>query len=433
MQNSKAFTLIEILAAIIILGVILMIAIPSVTSVSNKAKQRQIKKDSAMFKSLVEAKIASDTSIELPDGKSAYFTLKSIDANSLSGDYDERSYVEVKNCNYDLATDKYSCATMKSVLYTADGKTKAEDGRIKSEKVTLVSYLCRNSDNYWCYNTPNLSPEKEISETVEPVPETTEKVKVTFRLEDGTDYAIKEAIKGGKLTSKPTNPTKSGFEFKGWKKNGTIINLNTEYFAADTVLVASWEEVIVVASSCNKYDLIKFKNLDAGYEEFYVMNSDASNDKLVLLSKNGLMGSAGNVRQAESLGSTTFAAGTFVLKLNSTEHDNYINNYKEYLTRMGLNVLSVNSFTVDTLSYYCNGVSAVCTTKSFYCYPEATSILDFGNNVWGEYNPCSSSGYAAYMTYYKSTNEARIFVSSSSTATYAVRPVVTLKQSTVCK
>ena len=57
MKNIKGFTLVEVLATIVILGIILMLAIPSVSNLSSKAKERQITEDAKIFKALVKNKI----------------------------------------------------------------------------------------------------------------------------------------------------------------------------------------------------------------------------------------------------------------------------------------------------------------------------------------------------------------------------------------
>ena len=128
MNNRKGFTLVEVIAVVVILGVVLMIAVPSITGLSNRSKEKQITEDAKMFEELVKAKIESDTTIKISG--TAKFTLKSIEGK-LSADYDEEhSYVEVSGCGYN--NNKYSCSTYKTYLYPKSGDYGYEDGYTKN-------------------------------------------------------------------------------------------------------------------------------------------------------------------------------------------------------------------------------------------------------------------------------------------------------------
>lgn len=69
-KNKKAFTLVELLAVIVILGVIMTIAVPNVISTLDKNKKETFLKDAQNMVSAAEYKIRSDTSIEYPDAYS---------------------------------------------------------------------------------------------------------------------------------------------------------------------------------------------------------------------------------------------------------------------------------------------------------------------------------------------------------------------------
>ena len=443
-NSKKAFTLVELLAVIVILGILLLVAIPNVSKIIETSKKNSYLDATKMAVNAVMTEADLAKSGESEDevfhfNGSGYCIFNFKDLDYSSGKVDGSGYVKVT---------KKTDGTYDYQIYSTNGELHISG--VKFTDLNLEGIIDANGEYktktyYDGFESGSSCLNAETESVVAGTPATSTEVvyikewesyDVVFKDASGNILKMTKVIEGNPIPQfDPTPP--SGKVFDKWNVVSGTYNV-TEGVKGNLTLQVVWKDAGsggsssgTTSSKCPKYALLKFPNLDGGYEEFYVMDSGMSSNRLILLSKNGLIGSSGNVRQAESTGANTYAAGTFVLKHNSTEHDNYINNYKEYLTRMGLNVLSVNSFTVDTLSYYCNGVSAVCTTKSFYCYPEATSILDFGNNVWGEYNPCSSSGYAAYMTYFKSTNEARIFVSSSSTATYAVRPVVILNRSSV--
>lgn len=62
---------------------------------------------------------------------------------------------------------------------------------------------------------------------------------------DSTLYISGKARNGGTLLVSPTEPTKDGYNFKGWSKieNGEIIDLATTIFTTNTSLYAVFEEI----------------------------------------------------------------------------------------------------------------------------------------------------------------------------------------------
>lgn len=149
MNNRKGFTLVEVIAVVVILGVILMIAVPSITGLSNRSKKKQITEDAKMFEELVKAKIESDTTIEISGTATAKFTLKSIEGK-LSADYDEDySYVEVSGCGYNNNNNnKYSCSTYKTYLYPKSGDYGYEENSYTQNPKNKTRHGCM--ENSWC-------------------------------------------------------------------------------------------------------------------------------------------------------------------------------------------------------------------------------------------------------------------------------------------
>lgn len=85
MKNEKGFTLIELIAVVVILAVIMLIAVPNVVSTINKNKKETFIEDAKKFKAAVEAKITTDTSIEYPNTESVLvFKLKQVGQNELN-------------------------------------------------------------------------------------------------------------------------------------------------------------------------------------------------------------------------------------------------------------------------------------------------------------------------------------------------------------
>jgi len=67
--------------------------------------------------------------------------------------------------------------------------------------------------------------------------------KVTFDTDGGSHIASQE-IKGGSVLSKPTDPTKDGYEFLEWQLNGVTYNFSNKV-TEDLNLVAKWKKSII--------------------------------------------------------------------------------------------------------------------------------------------------------------------------------------------
>ena len=67
MNNRKAFTLIELMAVVVILGLIMMIAIPNTLSMIDKNKKPTYIENAKTFVSLVQNKVRTDKSLEEPE------------------------------------------------------------------------------------------------------------------------------------------------------------------------------------------------------------------------------------------------------------------------------------------------------------------------------------------------------------------------------
>lgn len=100
-MNKKGFTLVELLGVVVILSIILIIAIPNITSVMERSKRDNYIADAKKFVSLVEYEIRKGT-VNKPSSTEIYAItlgyLKTMDLNgSLSGkDYDkDNSYVVI--------------------------------------------------------------------------------------------------------------------------------------------------------------------------------------------------------------------------------------------------------------------------------------------------------------------------------------------------
>lgn len=101
MKNNKGFTLVETIAVIIILGVILSIAVPSITNVVKSTNKNRMISDAETFISEVKEYVESDTIGNTPnDNKYKLVNIKSKLSKSPYGkEYKENSYVQIVNNN----------------------------------------------------------------------------------------------------------------------------------------------------------------------------------------------------------------------------------------------------------------------------------------------------------------------------------------------
>ena len=142
MKNKKGFTLVETLAVIILLGVILMIAVPSINNVVNRNNKRRLKEAAEMFVVLAKQKLETDTSIEYPTSDNVVVLfLNSIDINQLQNIVGEGVNLGKSTTNrdskavfsYDASSNKWKNEFV--VLYD----TKGNAAYLTSEKVVSGS------------------------------------------------------------------------------------------------------------------------------------------------------------------------------------------------------------------------------------------------------------------------------------------------------
>ena len=102
--NKRGFTLVELLATMVILGIIMVIAVPNVMGILNNSRNSAYVEDAKKLISLAEYKFRSDSSIMRPSvGKCTVLTLSYLDNSEFdntpnkNGYYKRGSYVAIKN------------------------------------------------------------------------------------------------------------------------------------------------------------------------------------------------------------------------------------------------------------------------------------------------------------------------------------------------
>ena len=164
------------------------------------------------------------------------------------------------------------------VSWQLDGEDFDFDSKLTSD-ITLVAK--------WKKSTVDENEDEENDVT-----ETSKKFTVTFNTNGGNSIASKQVPEGTKVT-KPTDPTKSGYTFKGWYYNDTVFDFNTN-ITDNITLAAKWEENSVVSYKVEETDsfvgqVVIFVLKDGIKVEGYVdiELADGTIKKDVLIEKSG--------------------------------------------------------------------------------------------------------------------------------------------------
>lgn len=161
MKNNKGFTLIELIAAITILSIIMLVAIPNVISVSIKNKNRTYVNDANKMIVLAKYLFESDSNINKPTGTTCLkLTLNSLDRTELqkgpeNGDYDlNNSFVIIR---YNSGTKQYEYYVQTQEKYKKNSSYKYKGIKIVSyekllstaDKGSLVKETSTANDSIW--------------------------------------------------------------------------------------------------------------------------------------------------------------------------------------------------------------------------------------------------------------------------------------------
>ena len=429
--KKKGFTLIELIATIVILGMLLLIAIPNISKIIETSNKNSYLDATKMAVNAVmsEADLAKagdeDEQFHFNDSNYCIYNFSQLEYSS--GKLDGSGYVRVQNNggNYlyyvSASNGKYQ---INDVSFSNLSIDSVADATIAAD--ALASF----ESNWNCLSTSTETTPADtpVSPADQEIIERWTVYHVVFKAEDGSfSDTTADVVQGNPIPYfRPTPP--SGKEFKNWKTaSGDYTESNP--VESDLTLFAVWQPASGGGSSgnskCNQYDVVSFPNNDGGNEEFFVVDGGKSSNKLVLLAKNGLVGDT-TVRQAYSGTSTSgYLAGNSMTKANA---DTAKNNYKTYLQSMGLSVDSVDFFTQAKLSNLCSNIGSNYSYSTGYydisCGEASQEILKFDTYYWTEMLTASGSDTIVL------TSDVRFRTNQRNAA---VRPVVTLVRSSVAQ
>lgn len=156
MRNNKGFTLIELIAAITILSIIMLIAIPNVISVSIKNKNRTYINDANKLVILAKYKFESDANIIKPTGNTCLILkLDNLDKTELQKGPDNGSYVSnntyviVKYANQKYVYYVQTQEKVKNDEYNGVKLTEYSNILGTQDKGSLIQKTPSQNDNKW--------------------------------------------------------------------------------------------------------------------------------------------------------------------------------------------------------------------------------------------------------------------------------------------
>ena len=122
------------------------------------------------------------------------------------------------------------------------GDEKVDLSKPFEEDTTIVAKWEKVESNKDTNNTTKPTKPSTPNKPEEP---TVTKYTVTFN-SDGGSSVSKQTVVSGKTATKPSNPTKSGYTFKGWYLNGTEYDFSSKV-TKNITLTAKWEKNKVVS------------------------------------------------------------------------------------------------------------------------------------------------------------------------------------------
>lgn len=137
MKKNSGFTLVELLAVMVIIGILSFYAVPRITGLFSRSRNKIYISDALKFTSMVEQLITS-SKIDKPDnGNSIIVRFKYLDTNDLNsppnqGKYIDSSFVVVKNNN---GVFEYSVMLVEQI----------KDGGYKGVELTKEEDLQKNN------------------------------------------------------------------------------------------------------------------------------------------------------------------------------------------------------------------------------------------------------------------------------------------------
>lgn len=163
-MKNKGFTLVELLATLVILSIIMLVAVPSTSSVLDKNKKASIISDAKRLVALVESEIRNNDNVEIGSNQVMIFPFADIEDGSFEKDPDSKPY---------SAANSY-VAVHKNTEYESDGTT------IKSYKYDYYVQLIGEKRGISLAESRTLTQESVVTSTSIDISDKNTKIKNTL-------------------------------------------------------------------------------------------------------------------------------------------------------------------------------------------------------------------------------------------------------------
>lgn len=268
-MNKKAFTLVELLGVIIILSIIMLIAIPNITSISERTKKDSYINDAKKIIYLAKYEVKKGSIDKPASGESIKVTLKDLVTNEVEKDKDgllyneEESYVYITRENGNLVYYVQLIANKKEGNYRGILLVSGDDLELKNK----YEKYYENIDNLEDITPQELNENKtfEVGISTSNIESSTKKVTVKY-----------------KGTKKVTLVPKEGYYLsKASCTNGYTTNANVGPTQTGT------QEVVISNNGSNKESTCTFTGAKVSYYADIVTNDTTSSKSRVSLKFGG--------------------------------------------------------------------------------------------------------------------------------------------------
>ena len=211
---------------------------------------------------------------------------------------------------------------------------------------------------YWTLDNTEYNFDNVVTKNITLEAKWEEKYTITFN-SDGGSKVLSQSIENGAKVTKPTNPTKSGYAFKGWYLNDTEYDFKSAV-TKDLTLVAKWEVAVpkyTVTFNSNGGSSVASQSIETGLKATKPTNPTRS----------------GYTFEGWFIGATEFNFNTAITK-NTT------------LTAKWESVVVPDVYTISQQTYQDLSPQVIIVVKKNGIKITASAVLNSSETILGTYN-----------------------------------------------
>ena len=215
------------------------------------------------------------------NGKKFNFDTKIIDSITLKASWEKNNSSQSSPTYYTVTFDSSGGSSVVSQKVESN-KTATKPSDPTRDGYTFVGWMLNGKNyNFSTKVTSNVTLVASWSKIID-VPQVTYYT-VTFDSNGGSTVKS-QIVEENTTVIKPSDPTRSGYQFNGWLLNGATYNFSTKV-TSNITLVADWKEIITYTysvkndpqSDIQKLVYVYRNNTDISKDVLYIANSDGVN------------------------------------------------------------------------------------------------------------------------------------------------------------